>query len=141
MLLRLTLWLSLLLQADAFVVGPKPQPRRALFSLPTADTFRQDETPNFFEATSTVDKDMKEISHEPKFHRKPLNEKEPTKTVRPTIKAKEEPKRGYMESLFRDLMFALAPPNPNAMPTGYPGEVGDGPYDAYDVLAPKKWKP
>lgn len=31
--------------------------------------------------------------------------------------------------------------SPNVFPTGWAGEIGDGPTTAYDALEPKKWKP
>ena len=31
--------------------------------------------------------------------------------------------------------------SPAVFPTGWAGEVGDGPTTAYDALEPKKWKP
>mmetsp|Transcript_24293 Transcript_24293/g.37467 ORF Transcript_24293/g.37467 Transcript_24293/m.37467 type:complete len:135 (-) Transcript_24293:156-560(-) len=132
---RFLFCLALLLQADAFVVRSKPQPTHALFA-----SF--EETTNLLEPAPMNEKDMIDISIEPKFHKKSLNaEAEPVKKERTVVTAKDEPELGYMEGLFRDLMFAMAPANPKANPTGFSGDIGDGPYDAYDVLAPKKWTP
>lgn len=43
--------------------------------------------------------------------------------------------------LLKLLPFAHFIQTPTFFPSGWAGDVGDGPTTAYDALEPKKWKP
>lgn len=47
----------------------------------------------------------------------------------------------HCEKAYSTLRYLFATQSPNVFPTGWAGDVGDGPTTAYDALEPKKWKP
>jgi DNA mismatch repair ATPase MutL len=57
------------------------------------------------------------------------------------INAKEERKTDEVRAFVRDLLRTFSSDKPLYFPTGFAGDVGDGPTTAYDALPPKKWVP
>jgi hypothetical protein len=55
------------------------------------------------------------------------------------INAKEERKTDEVRAFVKDVLRVFAHEAPKYAPTGYSGDIGDGPSTAYDVLPPKKW--
>jgi hypothetical protein len=56
------------------------------------------------------------------------------------INEKEERKTDEVRSFVRDMLRVFDTNKPMAFPTGFSGDVGDGPTTAYDALPPKPWK-
>ena len=57
------------------------------------------------------------------------------------INAKEERKTDEVRSFVRDMLRVFSSEKPMYFPTGFAGDIGDGPTTAYDALPPKKWLP
>ena len=57
------------------------------------------------------------------------------------INAKEERKTDEVRAFVKDMLRVFSSEKPMIFPTGFSGDVGDGPTTAYDALPPKKWKP
>lgn len=57
------------------------------------------------------------------------------------VNQKESRKTDEVRTLVRDMLRVFSRDTPKFRATGYAGEVGKGPTDAYDSLPPKKWKP
>ena len=55
------------------------------------------------------------------------------------INAKEERKTDEVRAFVKDLLRTFSTDKPMYFPTGFAGDVGDGPTTAYDALPPKKW--
>jgi DNA mismatch repair ATPase MutL len=55
------------------------------------------------------------------------------------INAKEERKTDEVRAFVKDLLRTFSTDKPLYFPTGFSGDVGDGPTTAYDALPPKKW--
>lgn len=56
------------------------------------------------------------------------------------LNTKEGRKTDEVRSFVQDMLRVFDTSKPMAFPTGFAGEVGDGPTTAYDALPPKKWK-
>ena len=57
------------------------------------------------------------------------------------INAKEERKTDEVRAFVKDMLRVFSSEKPMYFPTGFAGDIGDGPTTAYDALPPKKWKP
>ena len=57
------------------------------------------------------------------------------------INEKEERKTDEVRAFVRDMLRVFDTEKPMYFPTGFSGDIGDGPKTAYDALPPKKWKP
>ena len=57
------------------------------------------------------------------------------------INAKEERKTDEVRAFVKDMLRVFDHGGKMFAPTGFSGEIGDGPTTAYDALPPKKWKP
>ncbi|CAJ1937810.1 unnamed protein product [Cylindrotheca closterium] len=55
------------------------------------------------------------------------------------LNGKEERKPDEIKSFVKDMMSVFSHTKPKFKPTGYSGDIGDGPTTAYDALPPKKW--
>jgi hypothetical protein len=56
------------------------------------------------------------------------------------VNEKEERKTDEVRAFVRDMLRVFSSDKPVFFPSGFAGEVGDGPTTAYDALPPKKWK-
>ena len=56
------------------------------------------------------------------------------------LNTKEGRKTDEVRSFVQDMLRVFDTSKPMAFPTGFAGDVGDGPTTAYDALPPKKWK-
>lgn len=57
------------------------------------------------------------------------------------INAKEERKTDEVRSFVKDMLRVFSTDKPLVFPSGFAGDIGDGPTTAYDALPPKKWVP
>jgi hypothetical protein len=57
------------------------------------------------------------------------------------VNQKDVRKTDDVRELVRDMLRVFNRDAPKSRATGYTGDVGKGPMDAYDALPPKKWKP
>lgn len=56
------------------------------------------------------------------------------------LNTKKERKADEVCSFVQDMLRVFDTSKPMAFPTGFSGDVGDGPAPAYDALPPKNWK-
>jgi DNA repair exonuclease SbcCD ATPase subunit len=56
------------------------------------------------------------------------------------LNAKKERKTDEVRAFVKDMLRVFDTSKPMAFPTGFAGDIGDGPTTAYDALPPKKWK-
>lgn len=57
------------------------------------------------------------------------------------VNEKQSRKTDEVRQFVKDMLRVFNHDSPNYFPTGWAGDVGDGPTTAYDALEPKKWKP
>lgn len=57
------------------------------------------------------------------------------------INERKERKTNEVRKFVQDMLRVFDTSQPLAFPTGFTGDIGDGPLTAYDALPPKKWKP
>jgi hypothetical protein len=57
------------------------------------------------------------------------------------VNQKESRKTDEVRGIVRDMLRVFSRDPPKFKATGYAGDVGKGPTDAYDSLPPKKWTP
>jgi hypothetical protein len=57
------------------------------------------------------------------------------------INAKDERKTDEVRAFVKDMLRVFSTDKPMVFPTGFSGDIGDGPTTAYDALPPKKWVP
>lgn len=56
------------------------------------------------------------------------------------VNEKQERKTDEVRAFVRDMLRVFNQEKPLYFPTGFSGDVGDGPTTAYDALKPKPWK-
>mmetsp|Transcript_28496 Transcript_28496/g.69071 ORF Transcript_28496/g.69071 Transcript_28496/m.69071 type:complete len:150 (+) Transcript_28496:115-564(+) len=54
---------------------------------------------------------------------------------------KEERETDEVKAFVKDMLRVFSHDKPAFNPTGFSGDIGDGPKTAFDVLPPKKWTP
>lgn len=55
------------------------------------------------------------------------------------VNEKDERQTDEVRALVKDMLRVFSFEKPMVFPTGFAGDVGDGPTTAYDALPPKKW--
>mmetsp|Transcript_32877 Transcript_32877/g.97965 ORF Transcript_32877/g.97965 Transcript_32877/m.97965 type:complete len:155 (-) Transcript_32877:239-703(-) len=57
------------------------------------------------------------------------------------VNQSKDRKKDEVRAFVQDLLRVFNHEDPKVFPTGFTGDIGDGPTTAYDALPPKKWTP
>eukprot|EP00565_Helicotheca_tamesis_P006170 CAMPEP_0185723814 /NCGR_PEP_ID=MMETSP1171-20130828/525_1 /TAXON_ID=374046 /ORGANISM="Helicotheca tamensis, Strain CCMP826" /LENGTH=154 /DNA_ID=CAMNT_0028391569 /DNA_START=79 /DNA_END=543 /DNA_ORIENTATION=+ len=151
-MVRIASILLLAAGASAFTVGPSaPLATRSAVSSPTARFIMTEEETEAIlksahdchEGECTVD-EIAGLIDDLEEQKKVLSERleaimnmvSQLQKANTDKQRKTEDVRAYVKDLLR--VFSME--HPIVMPSGFSGDIGDGPQTAYDVLPPKPWK-